>query len=144
MRILGLDVGTHRIGVAVSDESATIAQPLISLETNPQKAFMGSLSKLISEHEIDKIVVGLPLTLSGGNRNDSTIRAEKLGQRIESDLNISVVYFDERFTTTQAERVLIDAGVRRKGRRQVVDKMAASLILQGYLDSKSSSLTDEV
>ena len=143
MRIMGLDVGTHRIGVAVSDESGTIAGPLVSLEANPAKAFMGRLRELIEEHEVNKIVIGLPLTLGGGNRNDSTIRAEMLGQRIKKELDIAVYYMDERFTTTQAERVLIDAGVRRKGRRQVVDKMAASLILQSYLDSKNHNQGDE-
>ncbi len=141
-RVLGLDVGTHRIGVAVSDESGTIASPLESVPAGA--AFMERLGEICREQNVHKVVVGLPLTLSGGDRNDSTVRAKRLGKIVGNRLGLEVVYFDERFTTTQAERVLIDAGVRRKGRREVVDKMAASLILQAYLDQAANRLENEV
>lgn len=137
MSILGLDVGTLRIGVALSDETGLIAQPLTSLEAG------GSLDTVIdrivehcNEHNVETIVVGMPLSLSGGSRGQSAMRAREIGTRLEAGLNVSVVYWDERFTTAQAERVLIDARVSRAKRRKIIDKVAASLILQSYLDSR--------
>ncbi|MCP4601291.1 MAG: Holliday junction resolvase RuvX [Proteobacteria bacterium] len=137
MRFLCLDVGTHRIGVAVSDESATIARPLTSLKTAGSfNKVTEELRALCQEYEVQTIVIGLPLSLSGGSRGKSAMAAKEVGARIEKEIGVRVAYWDERFTTREAERVLVDANVRRAKRRQVIDKVAASLILQGYLDAR--------
>ncbi len=145
MRTLCLDVGTHRIGVAVSDESGIIAQPLTSIKvTSSVSKVIDEVKALCEEYEIQTIVVGLPLCLSGGSHGKSAMAAKDIGSRIEESVGVLVTYWDERFTTAEAERVLIDAGVRRANRCQVVDKVAASLILQGYLDAKGRNLQDDL
>jgi len=138
MRFLGLDVGSRRIGLAISDETGTIAQPLKFIEagTSYDRA-IGEIENLCGQYNVQGIVVGLPLSLSGGDRGESAAAAKKVGGLLAKRLGISVEYWDERFTTTEAERVLVDARVRRTDRRAAVDKIAAALILQGYLDAKS-------
>ncbi len=136
-RILGLDVGTHRIGIALSDETLLIAQPLKSLKVGSTlDGVIKQITTLCKENDVQTIVVGLPLSLSGGNKGDSVTRAKEVGSRLQAKLGVEIVFLDERFTTAQSERLLIEAGMRRTKRRQVVDKVAASLILQSYLDSK--------
>lgn len=134
MRILALDVGTRRIGVAISDESALIAQPLNYIDVksiNP----VNEIARLCRENRVKRVIVGLPLSMSGGDRGTSSRRAKALGKVLEEKVGLEVVYFDERFTTTQADRALIEGNVSRQKRREVVDKVAAALILQAYLDS---------
>ena len=137
MRVLGLDVGTHRIGVALSDETGLIASPLTYLNVGKNiEGVLGEVATLCSEHQVTTVVVGLPLSLGGGEGGSSVRRAKKMGELLETTMDLRVVYWDERFTTMEAERLLVAADVRRKSRRDVVDKVAAALILQGYLDSK--------
>jgi putative Holliday junction resolvase len=137
MRILGLDVGTHRIGVAVSDETELIASPLTYLKVGKKlEGVLGEIRALCLKHQVKTVVVGLPLSLSGGEGGQSVRRAKKMGGLVEEALDVPVVYWDERFTTLEAERLLVQADVGRKSRRDVVDKVAAALILQGYLDSQ--------
>ena len=134
MRILALDVGTRRIGVAISDESALIAQPVDYIDvksTNP----VNEIARLCRKNGVNRVVVGLPLSMSGGDRGTSSRRAKALGKVLEEQVGLEVVYFDERFTTTQADRALIEGNVSRQKRKEVVDKVAAALILQAYLDS---------
>ena len=134
MRILALDVGERRIGVAISDESHLIAQPLEYIDIlkgNPVNA----IARLCRENSVSTVVIGLPLSMSGGDRGSSSRRARALGKVLEEKVKLTVIYFDERFTTTQADRVLIEGNVSRRKRKHMVDKVAASLILQGYLDS---------
>jgi len=138
MRIMGIDVGSVRIGVALSDELGLTAQPLTTVEAGAGlAAAVSRIAELCSEHRVDRLVVGLPLALGGGDRGESSRRARALGDEVAERASVEVVYWDERFTTAEAERVLVTAGVKRAKRRQVVDKMAAALILQGYLDAES-------
>lgn len=140
MRILGLDVGTARIGVAVSDESHTIASPLSTIDGKQSlESTAKDVLELCKEHSATTIVIGMPITLSGGNRGESAVRAQKLGNYLKERGTLTIVFWDERFTTKEAERALIGAGVKRSNRRQMVDKVAASLILQGYLDKENTS-----
>jgi putative Holliday junction resolvase len=138
MRIMGVDVGSKRIGLALSDELGLTAQPLTAVESvgGPATA-AGRIAELCAEHEVGRVVVGLPLALDGGDRGESSRRARALGRALEDRGGVEVIYWDERFTTAEAERVLVSAGVRRDKRRRVVDKVAAALILQGYLDAES-------
>ncbi|MEQ6378350.1 Holliday junction resolvase RuvX [Bacillaceae bacterium S4-13-58] len=141
MKILGLDVGTKTIGVAVSDDLGWTAQGVTTIhwaENQPTPA-LKELQQLIDEYGAEKIVVGLPKNMNGtvGPRGEACIR---FSEKIERDLDIPVVLWDERLTTMAAERVLLSADVSRAKRKKVIDKMAASMILQGYLDANSKSL----
>jgi len=134
--VLGIDVGTDRIGVALSDGLGLTAQPLVTLEVRGRDP-LPALLDLCREHGVTRVVVGLPLSLGGGDRGEGCRRARQLGARIEEATGGEVIYRDERFTTAEAERVLVSAGVRRDRRRRVVDRLAAALILQGYLDERT-------
>ncbi|MDD5308218.1 MAG: Holliday junction resolvase RuvX [Deltaproteobacteria bacterium] len=139
MRLLGLDVGEKRVGAALSDELGVAAQPLEVIEAGRSFATaIGRIRELCTEHEVATIVIGMPLSMSGGGRGASARKAKDLGDRLASGLRVEVVYVDERFTTAQAERMLVSAGVRRERRRGVVDKIAAALILQAYLDGRQA------
>jgi len=134
LRILGLDIGDVLIGVAVSDPSRIIAQGLDSIRRVSLKKDVETIKNLINEYETDKVVAGLPKTLGG----EIGIQAQKVLAFIESlqkAVDVPIVTWDERFTTVSANKVLIEADVSRKKRKQVADKLSAILILQGYLDS---------
>lgn len=137
MRILGLDVGTKTVGVAISDEMGWTAQGLETIKINEERGEFGfnRISELVKQYNVDKIVVGLPKNMNGtiGPRGEACQQfAENLGELVQ----LEVVLWDERLSTMAAERLLISADVSRKKRKQVIDKMAAVVILQGYLDSK--------
>lgn len=134
MRILGLDIGDILIGVAVSDPSRIIAQGLDSIRRVSLKKDVETIKNLINEYETDKVVAGLPKTLSG----EIGIQAQKVLAFIESlqkAVDVPIVTWDERLTTVSVNKMLIKADVSRKKRKQVADKLSAILILQGYLDS---------
>jgi putative Holliday junction resolvase len=134
LRILGLDIGDVLIGVAVSDPSRIIAQGLDSIRRVSLKKDVETIKNLVNEYETDKVVAGLPKTLGG----EIGIQAQKVLAFIESlqkAVDVPIVTWDERFTTVSANKVLIKADVSRKKRKQVVDKLSAIIILQGYLDS---------
>ncbi|AJY76114.1 Holliday junction resolvase RuvX [Paenibacillus beijingensis] len=136
MRTMGLDYGDRRIGVAVSDAFGWTAQGLVVVERRGGESEMDELVRLCAEHEVSEVVVGLPKNMNGsiGPRGEICIAfAESLKQK----LNLPVHLWDERLTTVSAHKTLIEADVSRKKRKQVVDKMAATLILQNYLDSKT-------
>jgi putative holliday junction resolvase len=137
MRVMGLDVGTKTVGVSISDEMGWTAQGLTTLKINEEENEFGfsEIGKIIKEHEIEKIVVGLPKNMNGtiGPRGEA---CQFYANELERLFSIPVVLWDERLTTMAAERILLEADVSRKKRKKVIDKMAASLILQGYLDSK--------
>lgn len=138
VRHLGLDIGTDRIGVALSDETGLIAQPLTVIASGGRESeWIEEVKELVEAHEVGAVVIGAPMSLSGQERGKSAIMARKAGQKIEAATGVSVIYWDERFTTAQAERVLVGARVRRNKRRQVVDKVAASIILQSFLDAQT-------
>lgn len=136
MRAMSLDVGTKTIGVAASDLMMMIAGGVETIRrTSPQKDFE-RLTQLVKEYEVDTLVVGYPKNMNGsvGERAQMCEGfAEELRQYFP---NVKVVLWDERLSTVAAEKVLVDADMRRKKRRQVIDMMAAVVILQNYLDSR--------
>lgn len=132
MRILGIDYGERRIGLAISDESATIATPLSTIEYSKIDAVVNSLNKIIEEYPVKEVVVGLPLNLKGGS-GSFTKKAAEFAEFLKEKLDIPVKLYDERLTSKTAERYLIDAGISRKKRKKLTDKLAAQIILQDYL-----------
>lgn len=137
MRIMGLDVGSKTVGVAVSDELGWTAQGLTTIRINEEKNEFGidKLGTIIKESQVKEIVVGLPKNMNGsiGPRGEAS---QQFADLLEKTFGLPVVLWDERLTTMAAERVLLEADVSRKKRKKVIDKMAAVMILQGYLDSK--------
>jgi len=139
MRIMGLDFGDKRIGVAVSDPTGLIAQGLAVLERGKSlKADLLRVRDLAEKNEVETIVIGLPRNMDG-SLGPQAEKVRMFGQKLAGLLDLPVKYWDERLTTMAAEKLLIQADVSRARRRKVIDKMAASLILQGYLDFHSKS-----
>ena len=139
-RILALDVGDNTIGVAVSDALSIIANGVTTIERVGIKKDTGRVIAYVREYDCGTVVVGLPLNLNGSDSvQTEKVRAfkEKLENKLRSLAlqDVQVVFQDERFTTKLAEQVLIDGGVRRENRKKYIDKQAAVLILQSYLDS---------
>ncbi|OIJ07680.1 Holliday junction DNA helicase RuvA [Anaerobacillus arseniciselenatis] len=138
MRILGLDVGTKTIGVAVSDELGWTAQGVETIrrsEEDPQQDW-DKLASLVTNLEIDKVVVGLPKNMNG-TIGPSGEACQQFAEEVKQRFDLPIVLWDERLTTVAAERMLVAADMSRKKRKKVIDKMAAVMILQGYLDSLS-------
>ncbi len=136
-RILALDVGEKRVGVAVSDPLGYSAQPLTVLARRPHADFLQSLARLVAEYEVELVLLGLPRR-TGGQKGPEAQRVLALAREINLKLGFKCETWDEWLTTVAAERVLIEGGVRRQDRRLVVDKTAAALILDGYLNYLSS------
>ncbi|MEH7490776.1 Holliday junction resolvase RuvX [Neobacillus niacini] len=138
MRIMGLDVGSKTVGIAISDELGWTAQGLKTLKIDEEKSKFGfdEIGQLIKEYGISQVVIGLPKNMNGtiGPRGEAS---KRYAEEIENQFAVSTILWDERLTTMAAERVLLEADVSRKKRKKVIDKMAASMILQGYLDSKN-------
>jgi putative Holliday junction resolvase len=136
-RIAGLDVGEKRIGVAVSDGLGITAQPLGVIERSGTQSDITKLLALLSGYDVTRIVAGLPLEMSG--REGSQVgRVRVFCDALAARAGIDDVYQDERMTTLESERILVESGVRRGKRRKVIDKMAAALILQAYLDAHAA------
>lgn len=136
MRIVGLDLGSKTIGVAVSDEEGIIALPLRTLSRRGGKADLNEVAKVLAETGSEMVVLGLPVQLDG-KEGLAARRVRAFGTALAADGDrCTVEYWDERFSTTAAQRMLIEADLSRKKRKQVVDHVAASLILQGYLDAQ--------
>lgn len=135
MRTMGLDVGTKTVGVAVSDELGLTAQGVTTVRRTNLKADLAALKEIIAERGVEHVVVGLPLNMDGteGPRAEAS---RQFGQALEKATGLTVEYQDERLTTVAAQRVLLEADVSRQKRREVVDQLAASLILQGWLDAR--------
>jgi len=135
---MGLDVGTKTVGVAISDPLGLTAQPVTTLKVDTAADDFGfdALTELLKDYQPVKIVIGLPKHMN----NDEGLRAgasRDYGDRLSALTKAEIVYQDERLTTVQAEKVLIQGGTRRKERKQYIDKLAAVLILQNYLDAHS-------
>jgi len=133
-----LDVGTKTVGVAISDAFGWTAQGLKTIQINEAIAEFGfdQVGDLIEEYEINKIVVGLPKNMNGtiGPRGEA---CQDYADELNKRFGLPIVLWDERLTTVAAERVLLEADVSRKKRKKVIDKLAAAMILQGYLDSQN-------
>lgn len=132
-RLLGLDIGERRIGVALSDEMGMIASPLMTIQTSGNVA--EEVRALIDRYGIKRIVVGLPISLSGREGQQAkTVRT--VADDLAKQLEIEIVYSDERMSSSVAEQALISQKTRRDKRKQHIDNMAAAVILQGYLDEQ--------
>lgn len=134
IRILGLDVGSVRIGVALSDPLGMTAQPLEVIERRRVDA-VARVAELVREHEVQRIVVGQPLRLSG-EAAQATESIAAFVEALRKVITVPIELWDERLSTAQAERVMIAGGARREERRKNIDKVAAALILQSYLDAR--------
>lgn len=134
-RVLGVDYGTTRIGLAISDGLGITARPL---EVVRREDLEKALGRIAEEYEVETVVVGLPTSLSGHEGNSAT-GARRLGDEIGGILRVDVVFVDERFTSRMAEAALLESGMKRRDRKGTVDKVAAAIILQTYLDAKRSS-----
>ncbi len=137
MRILALDYGTVRIGVAVSDELQMIAQPLEFVPAEPFAAVLARLRQLIREKEVERIVVGMPRNMDG-TFGPAAEKVNRFVDALKLDLVVPIETLDERLTTAQATRVLIQANLRRDRRKIKVDQTAAALLLQSYLDARGA------
>ncbi|MFF2794830.1 Holliday junction resolvase RuvX [Lysinibacillus xylanilyticus] len=138
MRIMGLDVGSKTVGVAISDALGWTAQGIETVKIDEANGEFGieRIAELVKEYAITEFVVGYPKNMNNtvGPRGEASESYKKL---LEETFSLPVKLWDERLTTMAAERMLIEADVSRKKRKQVIDKMAAVMILQGYLDSKN-------
>ena len=133
MRILALDHGTVRIGVAVSDELKTIAQPLEFIPAEPFADFLARLDEILREKEVELILVGLPRNMDG-SLGPAALKVQAFVAALQPAVKRPIKLLDERLTSVQANRLLIQAGVRRERRRHKVDQTAAAILLQAYLD----------
>jgi putative Holliday junction resolvase len=133
MRIMGLDVGTHTIGMAISDELGLTAQGLKTLRRKSMEEDFQEINAIIHQFEIEKIVVGLPRNMNGTLGKQAEI-VLKWMEVLKGRIQVPVVTWDERLSTVGANKVLLEADLSRRKRKKVIDKMAAVLILQGYLD----------
>jgi putative Holliday junction resolvase len=137
VRVLALDLGTKRIGVAVSDRSGTIATPLTVIARSGRvDVDHARIAALVLEEEAERVVVGLPLSLDG-RKGPAALAAEAETDVLAAALSVPVESFDERLTTVTADRALVEAGMRGEDRRNVVDKVAAAVMLQAWLDRRS-------
>lgn len=139
MRVLCLDLGSKRIGVAVSDFTGTVASPLTVLHRSKSRnADHDAIARLVRTEEAEAIVVGLPLNMDG-SRGPAARSAADEAERIATVTGVPVYLHDERLTTVTAERALREANMRGEDRRQVVDKVAAAVLLQSWLDARKES-----
>lgn len=131
-RALGIDIGTVRIGVALSDTERMVATPLVTIPGRDEQAAISAIAALIHEHQVTTVVAGLPLDLDGSNGRAAK-RTLRFIERLEARIGFDVHTIDERLTSVQAERHLLDADLSRARRKEVVDQVAAALILQSFL-----------
>lgn len=134
-RILGIDYGERRIGLAVSDPTHVIAQPLTTLTRDDSEALWDQLAAIITEQEIEAIVVGYPITL-GGTASQQTEAVDRFIDGLQERYSLTVRRFDERLTSIAARKALIQQGVKTGHHKGAVDRTAAALMLQDYLDSQ--------
>lgn len=140
MRVLGLDYGSKTVGVAVSDPLGLTAQRVETIwrkQENKLRRTLARIEELVKEYQAERIVIGLPRNMNYtiGERAEKSL---EFGEMVEKRTGLPVIMWDERLTTREAERALMEAGVRRENRKDYLDSVAAVLILQGYLDSLSN------
>ena len=136
-RVMALDVGGRRIGVALSDTTRVLASPLTTLRAEPRDRVLSEIAALVLRHEVAEVVVGLPLTLSGEIGPQAHV-IQLFVERLKGVLTAPIHMFDERLTTVAAERMMIDLGMKPEQRKARIDEVAASIILQDFLDSRRS------
>ena len=137
--VIGVDVGEKRVGVAGIDPTGVIATPLVTLERNARD-FWQKLGEICREREADLAVIGLPRGMDG-SEGAATAMARKFAAEMEERLKVTIEFWDERLTSREAERSMIESGMRRRERRETIDAVAASLMLSGWLQAHRNSLT---
>ena len=136
MRVLAIDHGTKRLGLALSDETGTIAQPLQFLSAEPGATLLERLKEIVDARKVEEIIVGLPRNMNG-TYGPAAEKAREFVASLKQVLTVPIRTWDERLTTVQANRFLIDSGMRREKRKERVDQTAAAILLQSYLDRAS-------
>jgi putative Holliday junction resolvase len=134
MRVLAIDHGTKRMGIAISDELRTIAQPLEYIPAEPLAKFFERLKQIIAEKQVSLIVIGIPRNMDG-TYGPAAAKVQEFVTALKETVTVPIKLWDERLTSVQANRYLIEADVRRSKRKEKVDKTAAAILLQSYLDS---------
>ena len=142
MRYLALDHGTKRIGVAVSDELKMIAQPLEYIFTEPFDTFLARLKQILAEKEVERVFIGMPRNMDG-TYGPAAEKVREFIAALTPEISVPIKTLDERLTSAQANRVLLQGNVRRADRKQKVDAMAAAILLQSYLDSSADFLATD-
>ena len=137
MRLMGLDIGDRTIGVAVSDLMGWTAQGVTIVRRKSLEYDLNELAKLIKEYGVEAFVLGLPLNMNG-TEGDAVVKVKAMAEELKNKFDLPVYYQDERLSTVSAHRALIEGDVSRKGRKKVVDKLAAVFILQTYLDNPNN------
>ena len=137
-RIIGLDLGTKRIGVAISDESQVISFAEETINVTSIKASLNYIVALVERYSADKVIIGLPLNMNG-TKGPQAEKAIDFASRLQRRVKAGVLTFDERLTTSQGEQILIAADMSREKRKKHIDKLAAQIILQAYLDCSKNS-----
>lgn len=133
MRVMGLDIGSRTIGVAVSDELGMTAQPVKTIRRKSMEEDIQEIKRMIKEYEIGKIVVGLPKNMDGTMGKQAEI-VFKWIKTVQDRIHLQMITWDERLSTVGASKILLEADISREKRKQVIDTLAAVLILEGYLD----------
>ena len=133
MRVLALDAGEKRIGVAVSDPLGIIAQGVAVIARRDPETDLNEIKRIVEEYKADSVVIGMPINMDG-TKGKSAEKVNEFVERLKGRLSIPVYTYDERLSTKESEKFLISANVSRKKRKQVIDKMAAQLILESYLE----------
>jgi putative holliday junction resolvase len=137
-RVMALDVGGRRIGVALSDSTRVLASPLTTLRAEPRPRVIGEIAALVARHEVAEMVVGLPLTLSGEIGPQARL-VQAFAEELRAALAVPLHMFDERLTSVAADRMMQELGIKPERRRERIDEVAASIILQDFLDSRRNS-----
>ena len=141
-RILGIDFGTVRMGFAISDLLGITAQGLETATVKNERQLHNYIRGIIEEHQVEKIVVGLPLNMNG-TRGKAAEKCEVFANRLRTVFGLEVDMWDERLTTAEAESQMIRMDIKRKRRRRVVDQMAAQIMLQSYMEAKKANQENE-
>lgn len=142
MRILGLDIGEKRIGVAVSDPRASVATPLVVLDSAAAQRDGTDLSRVVDDYEIELVVVGLPLSLDG-TEGPQARRTRTIAEKMARFLRVPIAYQDERLTSSEAKRRMRESGASEREMRGSVDMVAAAVLLQAYLDQMTAESRSE-
>ena len=132
-RFLGLDVGDKYIGVSISDTTCTIASNLVTIRRTSNDKAYEEIEGILNDYNIGTVVVGVPINMDGSDTVMSK-RIRKFARKLTPKFGVEVIFQDERFTSTEAERTLIQSNVRRENRKKYIDQLAASIILQTYID----------
>ena len=138
MRIMGLDLGSKTIGVALSDPLTITAQTLTSIHRTTLAKDLEVIVRLVEDHQVEELVIGLPINMDG-SRGGAVDKVESFIEHLSARLAIRIIPWDERLSTVAAERILLEGDLSRAKRRKVIDRLSAAIILQGYLDSRPRS-----